>query len=51
MIDGDPSDDGGADDDILVVLSCVLVFFEYSKLVDANAADPSNGPNNSIHFH
>ncbi|ESQ41363.1 hypothetical protein EUTSA_v10013183mg [Eutrema salsugineum] len=65
IIDVESSDDeyhhGEVDDDILrtnedlVVKSGGTKLFpgvlEYSKLVDANAADPSNGPINSVHFH
>ncbi|CAN8299725.1 unnamed protein product [Cochlearia groenlandica] len=66
LVDGDSSDDEdqngeGDDDDILRTNEDLVVksggsklcsgLLEYSKLVDANAADPSNGPINSVHFH
>ncbi|AED91981.1 U3 small nucleolar RNA-associated protein 18 [Arabidopsis thaliana] len=65
IVDGESSDDddtqdGGVDDILrtnedLVVKSrgnkLCAGRLEYSKLVDANAADPSNGPINSVHFH
>uniref|UniRef100_A0A1J3J608 U3 small nucleolar RNA-associated protein 18 homolog n=1 Tax=Noccaea caerulescens TaxID=107243 RepID=A0A1J3J608_NOCCA len=66
VIDGDSSDDeyehGGVDDDDILRTNEDLVvkgggsklcsgILEYSKLVDANAADPSNGPINSVQFH
>ncbi|CAL9247690.1 unnamed protein product [Arabidopsis halleri] len=65
MIDGESSDDddtqNGGVDDILRTNEDLVVKsrgnklcagrLEYSKLVDANAADPSNGPINSVHFH
>ncbi|CAH2072797.1 unnamed protein product [Thlaspi arvense] len=66
VIDGDSSDDehqhGVVDDDDILRTNEDLVvkgggakllpgLLEYSKLVDANAADPSNGAINSVHFH
>ncbi|KAL1188975.1 putative U3 small nucleolar RNA-associated protein 18 [Cardamine amara subsp. amara] len=63
VIDGESSDDGNQDggvDDVLRTNEDLVVksgaklcagLLEYSKLVDANAADPSNGPINSVHFH
>ncbi|EOA20320.1 hypothetical protein CARUB_v10000628mg [Capsella rubella] len=65
IIDGESSDDdddtldGGVDDILRTNEDLVLKTgnklcagrLEYSKLVDANAADPSNGPINSVHFH
>ncbi|CAA7031444.1 unnamed protein product [Microthlaspi erraticum] len=64
--DGESSDDEyeggeGDDDDILRTNEDLVVkrrgnklssgLLEYSKLVDANVADPSNGPINSVQFH
>ncbi|VVB14413.1 unnamed protein product [Arabis nemorensis] len=58
--DDDDTQDGGVDDILrtnedLVVKSggakLCSGLLEFSKLVDANAADPSSGPINSVHFH
>lgn len=65
ITDGESSDDddtqNGRVDDILRTNEDLVVksggtklcsgLLEFSKLVDANAADPSNGPINSVHFH
>ncbi|CAN8256382.1 unnamed protein product [Cochlearia groenlandica] len=66
VIEGDSSDDDDdesvvVDDDILRTNEDLVLksggnklcsgVLEYSKLVNANVADPSNGPINSVHFH
>ncbi|CAL5039889.1 unnamed protein product [Urochloa decumbens] len=57
--DGESDDEGGVDDilqnnDELVVKDTVKLLpgmLEFSRLVDANIQDPSNGPINSVQFH
>ncbi|CAL5054318.1 unnamed protein product [Urochloa decumbens] len=57
--DGESDDEGGVDDilqnnDELVVKGTVKLLpgmLEFSRLVDANIQDPSNGPINSVQFH
>ncbi|KAL6012739.1 hypothetical protein ACLOJK_003228 [Asimina triloba] len=51
IIDGD--DILRTNEDLVVKSRSKLLpgLLEYSRLVDANAEDPSNGPINSVHFH